>query len=192
MTDLPPKAELLRAARARRGAWGPRPDDVTPEPAGEGEESVWDYPRPPQIRRAPAPARVVFAGETIAQSASAVRVVETAGAPVYYFPPADVVGERLRITGGVSVCEWKGAAVYYDVVVGAEVAEKAAFAYPDPFDDPDCDFSAIAGWLGFYPGKVEAYVGEERATPQPGGIYAGLVTKAIKGPIKGGPGTSHW
>ncbi len=193
MPNLPPKAELLNAARAHRGQWGPRPNDVTPDPVGPGDESVWDYPRPPEIRPATARARVVFAGETIADSANVLRVVETAGAPVYYFPPADVRQGALVEAASVSVCEWKGAAQHYDIVVGGRRADGAAFAYPDPFDDPECDFSAIAGYVGFYPARVDAcYVGDERVAPQPGNVYAGWVTRAIKGPIKGGPGTGHW
>ena len=104
----------------------------------------------------------------------------------------------LAETDAVSVCEWKGAAVYYDAVhrdsaSGARRAEQAAFSYPDPLDDLGRGYARIAGWFGFYPGRVEAcYVGEERVRPQPGGLYAGWVTKDIKGPVKGAPGTGHW
>lgn len=189
----PSKESLLRRCAPARDKWGPRPPEITPEPAGPGEESVWDYPRPPQVRAAKARARVVFAGETLADSIRALRVVETAGAPVYYFPPQDVALDRLAETGAVSVCEWKGAAVYYDAVSGGDRAAQAAFSYPDPLDDLGCGFSRIAGWFGFYPGRVEAcYVGEERVEPQPGGLYAGWVTKDIKGPVKGAPGTGRW
>ena len=38
----------------------------------------------------------------------------------------------------------------------------------------------------------EAWVGDERATPQPGGFYGGWVTPAIVGPIKGEPGSAGW
>lgn len=193
MTDLPDKAALFKRATQARSQWGPRPGDVEPEPAGPGEESVWDYPRPPQIRPAPAPARVEFAGAVIAASDRAARVVETAGAPVYYFPPSDVSTSHLQRGGPVTVCEWKGAAVHYDIVVEGRRARAAAFAYLDPFDEPPCDFSAIAGWFGFYPARIDAaYVGDERVRPQPGGLYAGWVTDAVKGPIKGAAGTGHW
>ena len=154
---------------------------------------MWDYPRPPAVREAPAPARVIFNGETLAASDRPLRVVETAGAPVYYFPPEDVALDRLEETGRLSLCEWKGAAVHYDAVSGARRSASAAFSYPDPLDDLGCGFSRIAGWFGFYPARVDACcVGGEKASPQPGDIYAGWVTAAIKGPVKGGPGAENW
>ncbi|MEO1251575.1 MAG: DUF427 domain-containing protein [Pseudomonadota bacterium] len=193
MAHLPDKQRLLAEVAPYRAKWSPRPADVTPEPAGPGEESVWDYPRPPELRPARGRARVIFAGETVADSENALRVVETAGAPVYYFPPADVMTDALKRADGVSICEWKGAAIYYDLIVGGERSEQAAFSYPDPLDDLGVGFLRIAGWFGFYPGRVDAcYVGEEKVTPQPGSLYAGWVTSDIKGPIKGAPGTGHW
>ena len=36
------------------------------------------------------------------------------------------------------------------------------------------------------------WVGEERATPQPGGFYGGWITAHVAGPFKGGPGTRGW
>jgi len=193
LPTLPSKESLLRRLAPARDKWGPRPAAAVPEPAGPGEESVWDYPRPPALRDAPARATVVFAGETLADSDRALRVVETAGAPVYYFPPEDVALDRLRETDLVSVCEWKGAAVYFDVVCGDRRAPRAAFSYPDPLDDLGRGFSRIAGWFGFYPGRVDAcYVGGERVSPQPGSVYAGWMTRAVKGPVKGAPGTEHW
>ncbi|MHA7872467.1 MAG: DUF427 domain-containing protein [Hyphococcus sp.] len=193
MSALPDKEKLLREVQPYRGNWAPRPAGLTPEPAGPDEESVWDYPRPPEVRPAKARARVVFAGETVADSDKALRIVETAGAPVYYFPPEDVIQAAFRETRQLSVCEWKGAAIYYDLVAGNARAAHAAFAYPDPLDDLGMGYARIAGWYAFYAGRVDAcYVGDEKATPQPGGLYAGWVTQDIKGPIKGGPGTEHW
>lgn len=191
--SLPDRSALLRQVKPHRSSWSPRPAGVIPEPAGPGEESVWDYPRPPEVRPAPAAARVVVDGRDIAKSSRALRVCETAGAPVFYFPPEDVDESVLRATDQISVCEWKGAAVYFDLVSGARVARHAAFAYPDPFDDLAEGYGQIADCIGFYPGRVDAcYVGEEKVRPQPGEVYAGWVTDAIKGPVKGAPGTGHW
>lgn len=193
MPSLPDKQGLLRQAAPRRGFWGPRPAHVRREQVGPGEESVWDYPRPPVIRPAGGRIRIDFAGETVAESDRAVKVCETAGAPVYYLPPDDVRTERLVPVDGVSVCEWKGAAVYFDLAVGERRSPQAAFSYPDPFDDLDEGYSAIAGWIGFYAGRVDAaWVGAEQARPQPGGLYAGWITDKIKGPVKGGPGSEGW
>ncbi|MEM9233926.1 MAG: DUF427 domain-containing protein [Pseudomonadota bacterium] len=194
---LPSKDLLLRELAPHRTKWS-QTAKPQPEPATLGEESVWDYPRPPEIRpvdfgEGALPCRVEFAGQVIAQSRRVLRVCETAGAPVYYFPPEDIVEQVLQETEDLSYCEWKGAAVYYDLELNGKRAAHAAFAYPDPLDDLGVGFERIAGWVGFYCALTDGcYVGEERVVPQPGNVYAGWVTHHIKGPIKGGHGTGHW
>lgn len=156
---------------------------------GPGQESVWDYPRPPRLEPVAERLRVVFGGVVIADTTRGYRVLETSHPPVYYFPAEDVAAEHLRPASGSSLCEWKGAARYYDVVAGDRISEDAAWAYPTPMPD----FAPIAGALAFYAGRVdEAWVGDERATPQPGGFYGGWVTSRVVGPFKGGPGTMGW
>ncbi|MBX2802275.1 MAG: DUF427 domain-containing protein [Myxococcales bacterium] len=194
MARLPSHESILARVASHRQHWGPSPPPgVIPDPVGPGQESVWDYPRPPIVQPVQARIRVVHRGVTIAESTSARRMLETAGAPVYYMPPADVRLELLRETAHLSVCEWKGVAVYHDLVVGDHVVPQAAFEYPDPLHDLDPEYTTITGYFGFYAGRVdEAWVGDERARPQPGGLYAGWLTDAIVGPVKGGPGTGHW
>ncbi len=91
------------------GTVPPPADRVVP---GPGQESVWDYPRPPRVEPVPERVRVVAGGIVVADLTRALRVLETAGPPVYYVPPADVRTELLRPTGHTSVCEWKGLARY--------------------------------------------------------------------------------
>jgi uncharacterized protein (DUF427 family) len=163
-----------------------RPTRVTP---GPGQESVWDYPRPPRVEPVPERIRVVAGGITIADSDAAWRVLETAGAPVYYLPPADVRMDLLRATERVTACEWKGAARYHDIVLADRVVPDAAWSYPEP----SRGFESIRDHLAFYASRVdEAWVGDERATPQPGGFYGGWVTSRVVGPFKGAPGTLGW
>ena len=57
--------------------------------------------------------RVEHAGAVIAATQRGLRVLETAGAPTYYFPPSDVEVGRLEAVGPTSLCEWKGAATNY-------------------------------------------------------------------------------
>lgn len=196
MTDFPPlpkKDWLLARVGPSRAAWGRSQRPARIEPAGPGEESVWDYPRPPELRQAPGRVRVVHGGCEIASSDRALRMVETAGAPVYLLPPEDVRMDLLVPNDHVTVCEWKGAAVHFDLVMPGLRVRDAAFAYPDPLDDLGQGYGRIAGWIAFYPARVEAcFVGDEQVRPQPGGYYAGWVTDAIKGPIKGDPGTEGW
>lgn len=164
----------------------PRPK---PDPVGPGQESVWSYPRPPRVEPVEAELRVERGGEVIARTRRGRRVVETAGAPVYYFPPDDVRMEWLRKSGRGSYCEWKGRAEYWSLVHGDDPVPDIAWSYPDPVPG----YESIAGWLAFYAGKVDgAWVGEMRAEPQPGGFYGGWVTPNIVGPIKGPPGTEGW
>lgn len=162
-----------------------RPAPIVP---GPGQESVWDYPRPPRVEPVPERLRVVVAGVTLADTIRGLRVLETAGAPVYYFPPEDVDQTGLWPSGVHTTCEWKGVASYQSFV-GSRRIDDVAWSY----EMPNPGFEVIRGYLAFYASKVdEAWVGDERATPQPGGFYGGWVTSKIVGPIKGEPGSSGW
>lgn len=160
-----------------------------PEPVGPGQESVWDYPRPPRLERTPRRIRVAFEGVQVVDSTNAWRVLETSHPPVYYVPPTDVRMDLLETAPGASFCEWKGQAVYYDLKVGGREASRVAWAYPDPTPA----FRPIRDHLAFYIDKVGAcYVDDERATPQPGSFYGGWVTSDVRGPFKGVAGSAGW
>jgi uncharacterized protein (DUF427 family) len=168
-------------------AWSsPGPADrVVP---GPGQESVWGYPRPPRIEPVPERLRVVVDGLTVATERG-FRVLETAGAPVYYFPPEDVRLDLLRPSSHRTVCEWKGTARYHTLRLGERTIENVAWSYPEPLDA----FAVIRDHVAFYAGRVdEAWVGDERATPQPGGFYGGWITSRVVGPFKGGAGSFGW
>ena len=156
---------------------------------GPGQESVWDYPRPPRLERFSGHIQIVLGGVTIADTRGAYRVLETSHPPSYYLPPDDIRADALVAASGASLCEWKGAARYFDVIGGAKRAPRAAWGYPDPTPA----FLAIAGYVAFYPAPMDAcFVDGERVTPQPGGFYGGWITANIVGPFKGGPGTVGW
>jgi uncharacterized protein (DUF427 family) len=151
---------------------------------GPGQESVWDYPRPPRLEASTKHIQVVFNGITIADSTHTLRILETSHPPVYYIPPADV---KLREYGVPTVrttfCEWKGQASYYTIVVGARSAPNAAWYYPNPTPA----YAALAGYFAFYPAAMDAcYVAGERVRAQPGDFYGGWITAEIVGPFKGG------
>jgi len=159
------------------------------EPTGPGEESVWDYPRPPRLERVTRPVRVELAGRVVAESDRAWRVCETAGPPVYYVPRDDVAEAVLVPSAHTTFCEWKGRARYFHLRVGDRHAEDAAFLYPEA-PEP---YAPLREALGFYPGRVDAcWVGTARVRPQPGGFYAGWITPEIRGPFKGEAGTEGW
>ena len=87
----------------------------------------------------------------------------------------------LAPSGRRSLCEWKGEAVDFDLVDGPG---SVAWCYPRVFPE----FAGIAGWFAFYPSRLECFVADERARPQPGGYYGGWLTEEIVGPVKGEPG----
>ena len=88
---------------------------------GPGQESVWDYPRPP-VAEACSRLVEVMDGETVvARSVASDRVKETASPPTLYLPEEDVNTELLVGVAGSSVCEWKGAASYFALARAPEV-----------------------------------------------------------------------
>lgn len=189
MADLPTHEELLAVVGPHRAKWGSSPPPgVVPEVPDEGQESVWDFPRPPRVDPVTERVIVTHAGTVLVDTTRARRIVETEGAPVIYVPPEDVVEGVLRDNDHVTICEWKGAAVHFDLVLpGAPPVRDAAFAYPDPLRDLGQGYERVAGWIGFYPGRVDRVtLGGEVVRPQGGGFYAGWVTDRIVGPIKGG------
>lgn len=168
---------------------GTSPPRLRIEP-GPGQESVWDYPRPPRVEPVRERVRAVLAGIELASSDRALRVIETAGPPVYNLPPEDVRTDLLVPSKHTTSCEWKGTATYRTVVTPTgRVVPNAAWTY----ERPTPGYEAIAGYLGFYAWALdEAWVGDERATPQPGHFYGGWVTSKVVGPFKGEPGTQGW
>lgn len=162
------------------------PVPIRPEP---GQESVWDYPRPPRLEFVRKRIEIVFAGTTIVDAPEGFRVLETSHPPVYYISPAYIAADALRPAEGSSVCEWKGRADYLDVVAAGQVAPRVAWRYLTP----TARFAPIAGFLAFYAGPMDrCSVDGEIVTPQPGGFYGGWITANIVGPFKGAPGSMGW
>ncbi len=160
-----------------------------PDPVGPGQESVWDYPRPPSAEVTPRRVQLVLGGQVIATTDRAVRVCETSHPPVFYVPAADVVPRVLERAGGASWCEWKGAATYWDAVVGGVRHPAIAWSY----EQPTAGYQHLRGALAFYPSKVDlATVDGEPVRAQGGDFYGGWITSEVVGPFKGEPGTRGW
>ncbi len=156
---------------------------------GPSQESVWDYPRPPRVEATTSHIQIVFNGVTIAETRRARRVLETSHPPVYYIPLEDVTPGVFTPTSGTTSCEFKGAASYYDIVVGERTLARGAWTYRQPAPA----FATIADHIAVYPGQMDAcYVDGERVQAQPGDFYGGWITAAIVGPFKGGAGTRGW
>ncbi len=152
-------------------------------------ESVWDYPRPPRVESYPGLIQIDHAGSVLAKSSRTYRVLETSHPPVFYIPPADIMMKLLQKTIRSSMCEFKGMAVYFDLVAGGERIGNVAWCY----ENPRRGFESIKDCLAFYPSRVEAcYVDGERVKAQEGDFYGGWITPNLEGPFKGGPGTRGW
>lgn len=184
--DVPSSARL--AAEAKRWATRGRRPAAIVEP-GPGQQSVWDFPRPPALERVLDRVTVELAGQLVADTMHAVRVCETASPPTYYIPLADIATEYLRPAGGTSMCEWKGVARYHSVVIADVCAPRCAWSYAEPSPE----YRALANTIGFYPGRVDrCTVGDYDVRPQPGQFYAGWITPDLVGPFKGEPGSEGW
>lgn len=153
-------------------------------PPGPGQESVWDYPRPPAIVEDAREVVVRYRGIEIARSVATKRLLETSHPPTFYVPRSDVRVAELSPAAGGSFCEWKGPCTYYDVAGLA----RAAWSYEQPFPESD----ALRAHVAFYAHELECFVGGERVRPQEGGFYGGWITSELVGPFKGDPGTSGW
>jgi uncharacterized protein (DUF427 family) len=165
------------------------PLPVQPVEPGPGQESVWDYPRPPRVEDSTRHVQVWFNGVLLADTRRAKRVLETSHPPTWYIPPEDVKLEHLRENEDSSWCEWKGLTHYYDVEVGGLRAPSVAWFY----QMPTRMFEELRNHVAFYPHLMEAcYVDGERVVPQAGGFYGGWITSDVVGPFKGGPGTAGW
>jgi uncharacterized protein (DUF427 family) len=156
---------------------------------GPGQESVWDYPRPPRLEDSSKHIQVICNGVVIADTQRAKRILETSHPPVYYIPPEDVKLQYFKPTSRSTFCEWKGGASYYTITVENKKIVDAAWYYRHPTHP----YEAIVGYIAIYPGKMDAcYVNGEKVQAQEGDFYGGWITGEIVGPFKGGAGTSGW
>jgi uncharacterized protein (DUF427 family) len=159
---------------------------IAPRP---GQESVWDYPRPPRLEDVTKHIQVYFNDVAIADTHRAKRVLETSHPPVYYIPPDDIAQQYLIKMPRSSFCEWKGQAGYYSIQVGDRQVQNAAWFYPNPTST----FASLKDYVAFYAHLMDAcYVDGEQVQPQPGDFYGGWITSDIVGPFKGGPGSWGW
>ena len=166
--------------------FGQKPERIEPK---EGQESVWDYPRPPRMEDVSKRIRIVVNGDTIADSTKAKRILETSHPPTYYIPQEDIKMDYLVSTSKHTFCEFKGEASYYDLKVGDKLVKDVAWYYKTPTKQ----YAAAANHLCFYASKVdECYVGEEKVQAQSGDFYGGWITNDVVGPFKGASGTWGW
>jgi uncharacterized protein (DUF427 family) len=156
---------------------------------GPGQESVWDYPRPPRLEKVEGRVEIILGGVKVVDTEGAYRVLETSHPPGYYIPKSDILPGALTPAPGSSVCEFKGRATYWTLSGGDQSAPSSGWSY----EQPTPEFEPIAGYVAFYAAPMDAcLVNGVQVRPQPGGFYGGWITPEVVGPFKGGPGTMGW
>ncbi|MEB3293846.1 MAG: DUF427 domain-containing protein [Synechococcales bacterium] len=159
---------------------------IEPQP---GQESVWDYPRPPRVEPTQKHIQIIFNAVVIADTRSAYRVLETSHPPVYYIPLDDIQQQYLLPSPRTTFCEWKGQGSYYTLSVNGHQLPNVAWYYAMPTPA----FEVIRNYVAFYAGPMDrCLVDGEVVTPQPGNFYGGWITQDIVGPFKGEPGSWGW
>jgi uncharacterized protein (DUF427 family) len=131
----------------------------------EEDEEIFGHARDPysrvDVRPSSRRVQVTFNGEVVAQTQRGMFLFETGHPTRYYIPQQDVRMEFLTRSDRTTVCPYKGTASYWSLRVGDRTAEDAVWDYLDPL--PDCP--RIAGYLCFYPEKVDRI--EVEGEPQP-------------------------
>ncbi len=162
---------------------------ITAHRPGPGQESVWDYPRPPRVEVTTDRIVIRFDGRTIVDTTDAVRVLETSHPPVYYIASSEFDNGALEPSSGSSFCEFKGRAKYVSVRGENSIAEAAGWYYATP----NTGFELLKGRIAVYPSAMESCeVGGETVKAQAGDFYGGWITSRVVGPFKGEPGTLGW
>ncbi|WP_443111107.1 DUF427 domain-containing protein [Bremerella sp. P1] len=181
-------SERIKLARGQWKNTGQRRPAFAIEPK-EGQESVWDYPRPPAIVEDNREV-IIRSGETIiARTARSLRVCETASPPTFYLPLTDVDQQYLSRSESRTFCEWKGQASYWSLEIPGRAAQlDIGWSY----DQPSVQFEPIKGFFSFYPGRIDCFVDGHPVLPQAGNFYGGWITPEIVGPFKGESGTFGW
>ena len=160
-----------------------------PDPVREGQQSVWAYPRPAIAEPSSRLILIEHLGRTIADTKASIRTLETSHPPSYYIPPNSIAPGVLRRANGSSFCEWKGTALYWDVVIGDVVVPRVGWSYPDPTHA----FAMLRDHVAFYAAPFDrCSVDGETVVPQPGSFYGGWITPDLAGPFKGVPGSMGW
>lgn len=106
---------------------------------------------PITIALQPKRVKVIFNGQTIAETTQALELREATLSPVQYIPRSDVVMQQLQPTEHSTHCPYKGDANYFSITVGSKTVENAIWTYENPYPA----VASIKDYLAFYPNKVD-------------------------------------
>ena len=96
--------------------------------------------------------RVMLGGTIVAETTRALTLREGGMPPVQYIPREDAEMDLFERTEHRTHCPHKGDASYYSLTAGGLERANAVWSYEAPFPA----VAAIAGYLAFYPNKVDA------------------------------------
>ncbi|HEU4660449.1 MAG TPA: DUF427 domain-containing protein [Pseudolabrys sp.] len=96
--------------------------------------------------------RVTLAGKVIADTTRALTLKEADYPPVQYIPRDDVDMTQLQRTQHSTHCPYKGDASYFSIGGKPGRGDNAAWSYEAPYSA----VAQIAGYLAFYPNRVDA------------------------------------
>ena len=105
------------------------------------------------ITTAPYRGRVVvrMGGQVIADTRSALRLVEASYPAVLYVPRADADMAALVRTDHHTYCPYKGDCSYFSIASGGEAGRNAVWSYETPYPA----VAEIKDHLAFYPDRVQ-------------------------------------
>lgn len=90
-------------------------------------------------------------GAVLGESEAALELTEGSYPPVIYFPRADIAMAFLEKSTTTSICPHKGPASYFSIIAQNETIKDSVWSYETPLPGVE----AIAGYLAFYPNKVD-------------------------------------
>lgn len=109
------------------------------------------------ISDSPRNVRIVFGGETIADSKRMKLLREDGILPVYYFPKEDVRADLMVPSDRKTRCPYKGEASYWSLKAGSRTADNAVWGYVNPLPEA----KALKDHLAFEWNKLDAWYEED-------------------------------
>src|SRR5690606_3007451 len=139
----------------------------------EEDERIAVHPRDPyhrvDILDSARAVRVELGGRTLAETTRGRFLFETGLPARYYIPPEDVRTDLLTDSDTISACPYKGSARYWSARDGDRLVADVAWSYPVP--RPEC--RKIAGYLCFYPERVDRLTVDGAPVPDSGQSWPG-------------------
>ena len=126
-------------------------------PAGEFNFSLAAPEHILYFEDSPRRVRVLFNGQTLADSQHAKLLHETGRTPVYYFPERDVRRDLFRPSGVTSTSAHKGPESRWSITVDSRTADAAAWSYTAPPDGA----RFLSGYYAFEWDRMDAWREED-------------------------------